>query len=324
MLNTKTEGWFRMFKLEKEEFKGRDFICMQDFTPEQISCLLDVAAHLKAERKAGISHPILEGKSLAMIFTKSSTRTRVAFEAGIYQLGGQALFLSDRDIQLGRGEPIADTARVLSRMVDGIMIRTFSHQEVLDLAEQATIPVINGLTDLLHPTQVLADLLTIQEHKGRLTGLKLAYIGDGNNMAHSLMIGAKMGLHVVVASPEGYKPNPEIIALAQTGALKNGGLVEVIDNPEKAAREADVLYTDVWTSMGQEQESAIRLQVFKNYQINSELLKLARRDAIVLHCLPAHRGEEITADVFEGPQSVVFDEAENRLHAHKAIMALIM
>jgi ornithine carbamoyltransferase len=313
-----------MFKLEKEEFKGRDFICMNDFTPEQISYLLDVAAYLKAERKAGISHPILQGKSLAMIFTKSSTRTRVAFEAGIYQLGGQALFLSDRDIQLGRGEPIADTARVLSRMVDGIMIRTFSHQEVLDLAEQATIPVINGLTDLLHPTQVLADLLTIQEYKGRLNGLKMAYIGDGNNMAHSLMIGAKMGLHVVVASPEGYKPDPEIVALAQTGALKNGGLVEVIDNPQKAAREADILYTDVWTSMGQEQESAVRLQVFKNYQINSELLKLARRDAIVLHCLPAHRGEEITADVFEGPQSVVFDEAENRLHAHKAIMALVM
>lgn len=313
-----------MFYLEKEEFKGRDFICMKDFTPDQISYMLEVAAHLKAERKDGISHPILQGKSLAMIFTKSSTRTRVAFEAGIYQLGGQSLFLSSRDIQLGRGEPIADTARVLSRMVDGIMIRTFSHQEVLDLAEHASIPVINGLTDLLHPTQVLADLLTIQEHKGRLTGIKLAYIGDGNNMAHSLMIGAKMGLHVVIASPDGYKPDPEIVALAQADALKNGGYVEVLDNPLEAVRDADVLYTDVWTSMGQEEESIIRRKVFKNYQINSELLKLARKDAIVLHCLPAHRGEEITAEVVEGPQSVVFDEAENRLHAHKAIMALIM
>ncbi|MDD2233832.1 MAG: ornithine carbamoyltransferase [Desulfitobacteriaceae bacterium] len=313
-----------MFYLEKEELKGRDFICMKDFTPEQISYMLEVAARLKAERKDGISHPILQGKSLAMIFTKSSTRTRVAFEVGIYQLGGQALFLSGRDIQLGRGEPIADTARVLSRMVDGIMIRTFSHQEVLDLAEHASKPVINGLTDLLHPTQVLADLLTIQEHKGRLTGIKLAYIGDGNNMAHSLMIGAKMGLHVVIASPEGYKPDPEIVALAQADALKNGGFVEVLDNPLEAVHDADVLYTDVWTSMGQEEESIIRRKAFKNYQINSGLLKLARKDAIVLHCLPTHRGEEITAEVVEGPQSVVFDEAENRLHAHKAIMALIM
>ncbi|MHB8125523.1 MAG: ornithine carbamoyltransferase [Desulfitobacteriaceae bacterium] len=313
-----------MFKLEKEDFKGRDYICMKDFTPQQISYMLEVATQLKAERKAGIPHPILQGKSLAMIFAKSSTRTRVAFEVGVYQLGGQALFLSSRDIQLGRGEPIADTARVLSRMVDGIMIRTFSHQEVLDLAEQATIPVINGLTDLLHPTQVLADLLTIQEHKGRLAGLKLAYVGDGNNMAHSLMLGAKMGLHVVIASPEGYKPNPEIVALAQADALKYGGLVEVVDNPLEAVNNADILYTDVWTSMGQEEETTIRYKVFKGYQINSEVLKLAQKDAIVLHCLPAHRGEEITAEVFEGPQSVVFDEAENRLHAHKAIMALVM
>ncbi|HWQ89036.1 MAG TPA: ornithine carbamoyltransferase [Desulfitobacteriaceae bacterium] len=313
-----------MFKLEKEEFKGRDFICLKDFTPDQIGYMLEVAAHLKAERRAGIAHPILQGKSLAMIFTKSSTRTRVAFEAGIYQLGGQAMFLSSRDIQLGRGEPIADTARVLSRMVDGIMIRTFSHQEVLDLAEQASIPVINGLTDLLHPTQVMADLLTIQEHKGKLAGLKLAYIGDGNNMAHSLMFAAKMGLHVVVASPEGYKPDQEIVVSAQTAARRYGGEVEVMDSPLAAASEADVLYTDVWTSMGQEEETAVRLKAFKGYQINSQVLKLARKDAIVLHCLPAHRGEEISAEVFEGPQSLVFEEAENRLHAHKAIMALVM
>ncbi len=314
-----------MFKIDKEQFIGRDYICMRDFTPEQISYMLEVATKLKAERKAGIPHPILQGKSLAMIFTKSSTRTRVAFEVGIYQLGGQALFLSSRDIQLGRGEPIADTARVLSRMADGIMIRTFSHQEVLDLADHATIPVINGLTDLLHPTQVLADLLTIQEHKGRLAGLKMTYVGDGNNMAHSLLIGgAKMGLHVVIASPEGYRPDPEIVALAKADALKYGGQVEVVDNPLEAVRDADVLYSDVWASMGQEEEAAIRSKAFKGYQINSEGLKLAAKDAIVLHCLPAHRGEEITDEVFEGPQSVVFDEAENRLHAHKAIMALVM
>ena len=314
-----------MFTIEKEEFIGRDYVCMRDFTPEQINYMLEVATKLKAERKAGIPHPILQGKSLGMIFTKSSTRTRVAFEAGIYQLGGQALFLSSRDIQLGRGEPIADTARVLSRMVDGIMIRTFSHQEVLDLAQHATIPVINGLTDLLHPTQVLADLLTIQEHKGRLAGLKMTYIGDGNNMAHSLLIGgAKMGLHVVIASPEGYKPDPQIVALAKVEAQKYGGQIEVVENTLEAVRNADVLYSDVWASMGQEEEAAIRCKAFKGYQINSEVLKLAAKDAIVLHCLPAHRGEEITEEVFEGPQSVVFDEAENRLHAHKAIMALVM
>ena len=314
-----------MFTIEKEEFIGRDYVCMRDFTPEQINYMLEVATKLKAERKAGIPHPILQGKSLGMIFTKSSTRTRVAFEAGIYQLGGQALFLSSRDIQLGRGEPIADTARVLSRMVDGIMIRTFSHQEVLDLAQHATIPVINGLTDLLHPTQVLADLLTIQEHKGRLAGLKMTYVGDGNNMAHSLLIGgAKMGLHVVIASPEGYKPDPQIVALAKVEAQKYGGQIEVVENTLEAVRNADVLYSDVWASMGQEEEAAIRCKAFKGYQINSEVLKLAAKDAIVLHCLPAHRGEEITEEVFEGPQSVVFDEAENRLHAHKAIMALVM
>lgn len=314
-----------MFTIDKEEFIGRDYVCMRDFTPDQISYMLEVATTLKAERKAGIPHPILQGKSLGMIFTKSSTRTRVAFEVGIYQLGGQALFLSSRDIQLGRGEPIADTARVLSRMVDGIMIRTFSHQEVLDLAQHATIPVINGLTDLLHPTQVLADLLTIQEHKGRLAGLKMTYVGDGNNMAHSLLIGgAKMGLHVVIASPEGYKPDPEIVALAKVEAQKYGGQIEVVDNPLEAVRNADVLYSDVWASMGQEEEAAIRRKAFKGYQINSEVLKLAAKDTIVLHCLPAHRGEEITEEVFEGTQSVVFDEAENRLHAHKAIMALVM
>jgi len=314
-----------MTKFDKAIFKGRDFISLHDFSQDELSCFLDVAKELKVEQKAGRPHTALQGKTLGMIFTKSSTRTRVSFEVGMYQLGGHALFLSGRDIQLGRGETIADTARVLSRMVDGVMIRTFSHQEVLDLAEFATIPIINGLTDLLHPCQVLADLMTIQEHKGRLAGLKLAYIGDGNNMAHSLMYGcAKMGLHVVIASPQGYKPDPLIVAMAQADAKNNGGLVEVVDDPLEAIKGADVLYTDVWASMGQEEEVKVRKAAFEGYQINSNSLKLAHQSAIVLHCLPAHRGEEITNDVIEGVQSVVFDEAENRLHAQKAIMALVM
>jgi len=311
-----------MLALDKELFQGRDFLSLHDFSQDEIMYLLKVAAQLKTLQKAGTPHHLLSGKSLGMIFTKSSTRTRVSFEVGMYQLGGQALFLSSRDIQLGRGETIADTARVLSRMLDGIMIRTFSHQQ---LAEYATIPVINGLTDLLHPTQVLADLLTIQEHKGRLEGLKLAYIGDGNNMAHSLMFGgAKMGLHVIIASPDGYKPNPEIVALAQADAKANGGLVEVVTDPLSAVKDADVLYTDVWASMGQENEAEIRKAAFAGYQINGETLKAAAPGAIVLHCLPAHRGEEITDEVLESEQSVVFDEAENRLHAQKAIMALVL
>ncbi|MGE4273925.1 MAG: ornithine carbamoyltransferase [Desulfitobacterium sp.] len=310
--------------LDKEQFVGRDFICLQDFTPEEIIHMLKVAKALKEERKAGIPHPVLQGKTLAMIFTKSSTRTRVAFEAGMIQLGGHALFLSNRDIQIGRGEPIKDTARVLSRMVDGIMIRTHSHQDVIELAQYAQIPIINGLSDFLHPTQVLADLLTIQEHKNRLEGLKMTYIGDGNNMAHSLMFAGKMGMHVVIASPAGYKPDPQVVATAQEQAKKNGGLVEWIEDPLVAAKEADVLYTDVWASMGQEEESQIRMRDFQGYQINGETMKTAKSDAIIMHCLPAHRGEEITEEVLEGAQSVVFDEAENRLHAHKAIMALLL
>ncbi|MBC2721235.1 ornithine carbamoyltransferase [Desulfosporosinus sp.] len=314
-----------MKTIDKSLFKGRDFISLHDFNQDELSYILDVAKDLKAEQKAGRPHPILQGKTLGMVFTKSSTRTRVSFEVGMYQLGGHALFLSGRDIQLGRGEPISDTARVLSRMVDGIMIRTFSHQEVLELAEFATIPIINGLTDQLHPCQVLADLMTIQEHKGRLEGLKLAYVGDGNNMAHSLMFGgAKMGLHVVIASPQGYKPDPAIVTMAQADAKNNGGLVEVVDDPSEAVKGADVLYTDVWASMGQEGEAQERMAAFKGYQINSNSLKLANQSAIVLHCLPAHRGEEITDEVIEGAQSVVFDESENRLHAQKAVMALVM
>lgn len=314
-----------MVQLNKEKFQGRDFLSLQDFTAAEISQMIDVALQLKAEVKAGIAHPVLQGKTLAMIFTKSSTRTRVSFEVGIYQLGGTGLFLSSRDIQLGRGEPIADTARVLSRMVDGIMIRTFSHQEVLDLARYSTVPVINGLTDYLHPTQVLADLMTIKEYKGKLKGLKLTYIGDGNNMAHSLLLGGtKMGMHIVIASPQGYQPAPEIVELATENAALSGGSATILEDPRLAARDADILYTDVWASMGQEGESEVRKKAFAGYQINRELLKLAQPEAIVLHCLPAHRGEEITAEVIEGPQSVVFEEAENRLHAHKAVMALVM
>ncbi len=313
-----------MAVINKEGFQGRDFICLQHFTPEEIKYMLKVAKELKDETKAGIPHPILQGKNLAMIFTKSSTRTRVAFEAGMLQLGGHALFLSNRDIQIGRGEPIKDTARVLSRMVDGIMIRTHSHQDVLELAKYSNVPVINGLSDLLHPTQVLADLLTIQEHKKRLEGLKLTYIGDGNNMAHSLMFAGKMGMQVVISSPAGYKPNSGIVALAQADAVKGGGCIEWVEDPLEAAKGADVLYTDVWASMGQEEEAAIRMKDFMGYQIDSDTLKLAKPEAIVMHCLPAHRGEEITEEVLEGPHSVVFDEAENRLHAHKAIMALLL
>ena len=280
---------------------------------------------LKAKLKAGIPTPILAGKSLGMIFQKSSTRTRVSFEVGMYQLGGQALFLSSNDLQIGRGEPVQDTARVLSRYLDAILIRTFSHQEVEDLAKYADVPVINGLTDDYHPTQVIADLITIQEHKGQLKGIKFAYVGDGNNMTHSLMIGgAKTGMDVVVACPDGYMPNPEIVAQAQQYAAEYGGSVTVLHDPKEAVADADVVYTDTWASMGQEAEKEIRKKAFAGYQVDSALMALAKPDAIFMHCLPAYRGWEVTEEVMEGAQSVVFDEAENRLHAHKAILATVV
>jgi len=307
------------------EFKGKDFISLHDYSKDELTYFLDVADFLKKQQKEGLATPYLAGKTLGMIFQKSSTRTRVSFEVGMYQLGGYALFLSSNDLQIGRGEPVQDTARTLSRYLDGIMIRTFSHEEVLNLAEYGTIPVINGLTDLLHPCQILADLQTIREHKGRLKGLKLAFIGDSNNVAQSLMFGcAKMGMHVAIASPEGYKPDPTVMELASADAKANGGQVSIITDPFEAAKDADVLYTDVWASMGQEKEAAKRMETFKGYQVNDEILKIAGKGAVVMHCLPAHRGEEISEDVFEGPQSVIFDEAENRLHAQKAIMALVM
>lgn len=313
------------FKELKNSFKGRDFISLNDFTPQEINYLLETAIALKASQRQGIPQNHLQGKTLGMIFQKSSTRTRVSFEVGMYQLGGTALFLSANDLQIGRGEPIKDTARVLSRYLDGIMIRTYSHDEVLELALYADIPIINGLTDLLHPCQALADLMTIKEQKSDLTGLKLTYIGDGNNMAHSLMFaGAKMGMDVVIASPQGYQPKDFIFSQAKKIALQNGGSVTVTENIFEGAKEADVLYTDVWASMGQEQEAEERQKAFSGYQINEDLLKVADTQVMVLHCLPAHRGEEITEEVIEGPHSFVFEEAENRLHAQKAIMALLM
>lgn len=309
----------------KTDYAGRDFISLLDYTAEDLAYFLEVAAHLKAERQAGRPINYLQGKTMGLIFEKSSTRTRVSFETGIYYLGGQGLFLSNRDLQIGRGEPIKDTARVLSRFLDGLMIRTFSHETVLELAEYASVPVINGLTDLLHPCQVLADLQTIQEHKGRLAGLKMAFIGDGNNMAHSLMNGgARMGMQVAVACPEGYKPDPAVVEAASRAAAEDGGSIQVVDEPLAAAAGADVIYTDVWASMGQEGEKAAREQVFGGvYQVNDRLMREAKPDAMVLHCLPAHRGEEITEEVFENHPEI-FDEAENRLYAQMAVMALLL
>jgi len=306
-------------------FGQRHLLTLQDWSEDEICQCLSLALKLKAMQKAGQKQSCLSGKTLAMIFAKSSTRTRVSFEVGTSQLGGSALFLSTADIQLGRGEPISDTARVLSRMVDGIMIRTFKQSDLEALAKYGSIPVINGLTDEFHPCQVLADLLTIYEKKGTLEGLKLAFVGDGNNMAHSLMIGcSKLGIDVAIASPDGYKPNPTYTAWAVANAQAHGSKVTLCTDPLEACRDADVLYTDVWASMGQEGEAAKRREDFAGYQINAEALAVAKPDAIFLHCLPAHRGEEVTAEVINGPHSVIFDEAENRLHAQKAVMSLLM
>ena len=276
---------------------------------------------VKYELKHGIEHHHLKGKTLGMIFEKSSTRTRVSFETGMYQLGGHPLFLSSNDLQIGRGEPVEDTARVLSRMLDGIMIRTFAQAEVDALAEYGSIPVINGLTDYCHPCQVLADLMTIREFKGKLKGLKLAFIGDGNNMANSLIVGClKCGMSVAIACPKGYEPPKNILDFADNYP----GMFEMTTDPLKAAENADVVYTDVWASMGQEEEKAIREKAFAGIQINAELMEKTNKDCMVLHCLPAHRGEEITADVFEAHADEIFEEAENRLHAQKAVMVRLM
>ena len=305
--------------------KGKDLLSIHDLSNAEINEILDLAKDLKAKQKAGIEHQLLKGQTLGMIFQKASTRTRVSFEVGMWQLGGMALFLSSKDLQIGRGEPIKDTARVLSRYVDGIMIRTFSHEDVKELAQYSDVPVINALTDLMHPCQALADILTIAEHKGSLKGLKLAYIGDGNNMVNSLMHAcAKVGMHISVAVPKGYEPDEAMVAEARADAADTGSIITICTDPLEAAQDADALYTDVWASMGQEGEQLARQEAFIGYQINNATLQAAKKDAIVLHCLPAHRGEEITDEVMEGPQSAVFDEAENRLHVQKAIMALLM
>ena len=298
----------------------RHLLKLLDWSKEEIFETLDLADKLKAEKKAGIKHHILEGKTLGMIFEKSSTRTRVSFEVGMFDLGGSALFLSSRDLQIGRGEPVEDTARVLSRFLDGIMIRTFDQKEVEALAEYGSIPIINGLTDFCHPCQVLADLQTIREHKGSLEGKKLCYIGDGNNMANSLIVGGiKTGMKVAIACPKGYEPDAEIMKWAK----ENGDFI-CTDNILEAAADSDVLYTDVWASMGQEGEAEERKKIFKDYQINDSVVEVSNEGVMVLHCLPAHRGEEITAKVLEEHADEIFDEAENRLHAQKAVLVKCM
>lgn len=309
----------------KQSLIGKDFLTLKDFTKEEIMYLMNLAVQLKEDQKANIAHKRLEGKTLAMIFEKSSTRTRVSFETGMFQLGGHALFLNTNDLQIGRGEEVSDTAKVLSSYVDGIMIRTFEQDMVEQLAENASIPVINGLTDDYHPCQVLADLLTIYEHKGGFDGKKLAYVGDGNNMAHSLMIGcAIMGMDCSIGVPEGYEVNKEILTIAKEKAKSTGATIEQTYDPTIAVKDADVVYTDVWTSMGWEDEAQERLEAFKDYQVNKDLVQYAKDDYLFFHCLPAHRGEEVSAEIIDGPNSVVFEEAENRLHAQKALLATIM
>ncbi|WP_026885898.1 ornithine carbamoyltransferase [Clostridium beijerinckii] len=303
----------------------KDLLKMDDLSKEEILDILNLADQLKYEQKHGIEHHHLKGKSLGMIFEKSSTRTRVSFETGMYQLGGNSLFLTDRDMQIGRGEPIEDTARVLSRFIQGIMIRTFSQDEVEKLAKYASIPVINGLTDEEHPCQVLADLMTIRENKNILEGLKVAFIGDGNNMANSLMIGClKVGMNFAVASPENYTASKEYLNRAKEIAEKEGVTFKITTSPLEAAKDADVIITDVWASMGREEEANERIKAFEGFQVNKELITIADKNAMVLHCLPAHRGEEISAEILEEHADSIFDESENRLHAQKAVLVKLM
>lgn len=300
----------------------KDLLKLLDLSREEIVRILDVADQMKYDQKHRLPHPRLQGKTLAMIFEKNSTRTRVSFETGMFQLGGHALFLSGRESQIGRGEPVEDTARVLLRYCDGIMIRTFAQEEVETLAAHANIPVINGLTDFCHPCQVLADLMTVREHKAVLEGLKMCYIGDGNNMANSLIVGGlKVGMEVAVACPEGYDPHPDVLSFAKSAPSFRFTLCR---DPRQAAVGADVVFTDVWASMGQEEEAAQRRAAFRGYQVNEALMAVTDPGCMVQHCLPAHRGEEITAEVFEAHAGEIFDEAENRLHAQKAVLCLLM
>jgi len=302
----------------------KHLLSLKDYSRAEIEEIFDLAARVKADPLA--YSDALKGRSLAMIFQKPSTRTRVSFEVGMSQLGGVALYLGANDIQLKRGESAADTAKVLSRYVDGIMARVFSHQDLLDLAKSATVPVINGLSDLLHPCQTLADYFTLRERKGSLEGLKIAYIGDGNNVCNELMVGAaKLGVTMAVAAPEGFEPNPLIVKSVMREAQKSGAPAPVVTrDPRAAASQADVIYTDVWTSMGQEEENERRIAAFQGYTIDASVMQVARPDAIFMHCLPAHRGQEVSADVIDGPRSVVFDQAENRLHVQKAILILLL
>jgi ornithine carbamoyltransferase len=305
--------------------KGKSLDSLFHLTKEEIEQILKTSELLKFQLLRGEEHPLLKGKTLAMIFEKPSTRTRVSFEVGMWQLGGYALYLSASDLQLGRGETIADTAQTLSRYVNGIMARVFAHQTILDLVKYSRVPVINGLSDFTHPCQGLADLFTIYEKKGRLTGLKLAYIGDGNNVAHSLLYGcSKVGMDITLACPKGYEPDPNVVSKAKEEGKRSGGEVKVTKDPKEAVSEADIIYTDVWASMGKEKEHEKRVKIFKPYQVNTKLVKEAKEDYIFMHCLPAHRGEEVTDEVADSKNSVIFDQAENRLHTQKALLALIM
>ncbi len=304
---------------------GRDFLSMDDLTAEEIRAVLERSGDLKRRLHAGESPPVLAGKTLAMIFEKPSLRTRVTFEVGMRQLGGHAIYLSPQDIQLGTRESTPDVARNLSRWVNGVMARTFAHRTVQDLAEYATVPVINGLSDREHPCQILGDLLTIQDHARRLNGVRVAWVGDGNNVCHSLLLGgAKVGIHLAVATPPGYEPANEIISRARSLAAKSGGSISVGHDPNEAVRGVDIIYTDVWVSMGQEATRAERLKAFAGFLVDGALLRAAGPQAKVMHCLPAHRGEEITDEVLDGPQSIVLDQAENRLHAQKGLLAMIL
>lgn len=305
--------------------KGKSLIEIQHLTLEEIYQIFDLSRSLKEERFIGKKHHVLEGKKLGMIFSKPSTRTRVSFEVGIYELGGVGLYFNQNDLQLKKSESVSDTAKVLSRYLDGIMIRTFDHQDVIDLAILGSIPVINGLTDLHHPCQVLTDLFTVLEKKRKLQGLKLAYIGDGNNMAHSLLHGcSKVGMDIAIASPSGYKPLDFVVKESEGNAKYMGSKIEILDDPVAAVKDADIIYTDVWASMGQEKEADDRKKKFAGFQVNPELVKNAKDDYIFMHCLPAHRGDEVVDEICDSPNSVIFDEAENRLHVQKAIMALVM
>lgn len=309
----------------RETAFAKDLLDVATMSASQIDELLRLAAALKAKQRRGIAHPLLKGKTLGLLFQKPSTRTRVSFEAGMNQLGGHAIVLPMAEIQLSRGESVADTARVLSRYLDGIVIRTYDHSVVQEWAQEATMPVINGLTDLSHPCQALSDLMTVKEKKGRFKGMKFAYIGDGNNVANSLIeAAAKVGMHIALGCPAGYQPDQLVLDRARVEAARTGVEIEIGVDPQVAVKEADVVYTDVWISMGREREQARRLRALSPYQLNGRLLQRAKPDAIVMHCLPAHRGEEITAEVLDGPQSVIIDQAENRLHMQKAILVQLL